>query len=74
MTTPATAIKKEIRELIHAQIEVFGQPTPLTPFELSECHCRAERIKLLAQELDRVATRAVVQGRFRTAIEGRSPR
>jgi len=74
MTAPATAVRDEIRELIEAQIKTFGQPTPLTPSELSECHCRAERIKLLGQELDRVATRAIVQGRFGTAIEGHSPR
>jgi hypothetical protein len=30
MTTPTTAIKNEIRELIHLQIEIFGQPAPLT--------------------------------------------
>jgi hypothetical protein len=47
MTTPATAIKNEIRDLIHVQIEIFGQPAPLTSFELEECRRRAERIKLL---------------------------
>lgn len=64
MTTPATAIKNEIRELIHVQIEIFGQPAPLTSFELEECHCRAERIKLLGQELDRFGTTAILEERF----------
>ena len=34
MTSPAIAIKTEIRELIDLQIQVFGQPATLTPFEL----------------------------------------
>lgn len=74
VTTPANAIKDEIRELIEAQIETFGQPASLTPAELSECRCRAERIKLLGQELDRVATRAIVESGLGTAIERRSQR
>lgn len=49
MTTPANAIRDEIRDLIHAQIEVFGQPACLTSSELEECRRRAERIKLLGQ-------------------------
>jgi len=59
MTTPATAIKHEIRELIGVQIETFGQKSPLTPFELSECRHRAERIKRLGQELDRIGARDI---------------
>ena len=52
MTTSATAIKTEIRQLIDLQIQVFGQPSPLTPFELEECRRRAERIKSLGRELE----------------------
>jgi hypothetical protein len=52
---PAPAIKKEIRDLIDVQIRVFGQPCPLTPFELDDCRRRAEQIKLLGQELDRIS-------------------
>jgi len=59
MTTPASAIKNEIQELIHVQIEIFGQPTPLTSFELEECRRRAERIKLLGQELDQIGARNI---------------
>jgi len=65
MTTPAAAIKNEIRELIHLQIEVFGQPTRLTPLDLDECRQRAERIKLLGQELDRLGVSAVLERAFR---------
>jgi hypothetical protein len=67
MTTPASAIKNEIRELIHDQIEIFGRPTPLTPFELEECRRRAERIKPLGQELDRVGRMAIQCEQFRRA-------
>lgn len=64
MTTPAIAIRNEIRELIHAHIERFGQSAPLTSSELEDCHCRAERIKLLGQELDRVDRMTIVDERF----------
>ena len=64
MTDPAPAIRHAIRELIEAQIETFGQPSSLTPSELSECHCRAERIKLLGQKLDQIGTVAILEKRF----------
>ena len=64
MTTPATAIKHEIHELIEAQIETFGQSAPLTPSELIECRYRAERIKLLGQELDRIGASVILDQRF----------
>ena len=53
-------IKTEIRELIDLQIEVFGQPAPLTPFELEDFRRRAERINLLGQELDRVGRTTIL--------------
>lgn len=65
MTTPATAIKNEIRQLINLHIEVFGRPSPLTPFELEECRRRAERIRLLGQELDRISLLTNTNERFR---------
>ena len=67
MTPPASAIKSEIRELIHVQIEIFGRPAPLTSFELEECRRRTERIKLLGQELDRVGRMTVLEERLRRA-------
>jgi len=54
MTTPAAAIKTEIRELIDLQIHVFGQHARLTPFELEDCSRRAERIKSLGRKLDQL--------------------
>jgi len=64
MTTPAIAIRNEIRDLIDEQIEMFGQPARLTSSELEDCHCRAERIKLLGQELDRVGRMTILEERF----------
>jgi hypothetical protein len=64
MTIPAIAIRNEIRELIHEHIEKFGRPTPLTSAELQECHSRAERIKHLGQELDRVGRTTILDEPF----------
>jgi len=67
MTTPASAIRDEVWELIDEQIHAFGQPSHLTPSELSACHCRAERIKQLGQELDRIGRASVLEKRFAKA-------
>jgi hypothetical protein len=64
MTTPASAIREEVWELIQSQIEAFGQPSRLTPSELTECHCRAARIKQLGQELDRISSTAILEKKF----------
>lgn len=67
MTTPATAIRDEVRKLIQAQIETFGQASPLTSSELREHHSRAEKIKQLGEELDRIGTMSVLAEKFRKA-------
>jgi hypothetical protein len=41
MTTPASAIKDEVRLLIDVQIETFGQPAPLTSSQLHEFRQRS---------------------------------
>ena len=58
-TNPANAIKTEIRQLIDLQIRVFGQLTPLTPFELEDCRRRAEKINSLGRELDQLGITAI---------------
>jgi hypothetical protein len=68
MTTPANAIKDEIRELIHVQIERFGKPNSLTSSEIDECQARAARIKMLGQELDRMGRMAILEKRFSRAF------
>lgn len=57
MTTPATAIKDEVRVLIDVQIETFGQPAPWTSCQLREFHYRSEKISTLCQELNRISDR-----------------
>ena len=47
MTTPASAIKDEVRVLIDVQIETFRQPTPLTNSQIREYHYRSEKLKML---------------------------
>jgi hypothetical protein len=64
MTTPADDIKDEVWELIHSQIETFGQSSRLTPSQLAECHHRAQRIKQLGQELDRIGRSSILEKRF----------
>jgi hypothetical protein len=58
MTSPATAIKTEIRELIDLQIQVFCRRAPLTVLELEDCRLRAERIKSLGRKLDQIGIAA----------------
>ncbi len=67
MTTPASAIKDEVRLLIEVQIETFGQPTPLTSSQLCEFHYRSEKISTLCQELNRIGTRNVMERRLARA-------
>ncbi len=67
MTTLATAIKDEVRVLIDVQIETFGQPAPLTPFQLREFHYRREKLTMLCQELNRIGAMSVIERRVERA-------
>jgi len=67
MTTPANAIRDEVWELIDIQIETFRQPSRLTSSELTEYHYRAERIKNLGEELDRIGRTAIFEKRWESA-------
>ena len=67
MTTPASAIKDEVRLLIDVQIETFRQPTPLTSSQLREFHYRSEKLRMLCQELNRIGTRSVMERRLEKA-------
>src|SRR5271166_943990 len=67
MTTPASAIKDEVRLLIDVQIETFGQPAPLTNSQLREYHYRSEKLKMLCQELNRIGARGVMERRLERA-------
>jgi hypothetical protein len=67
MTAPASAIRDEVWELIRHQIKTFGQPSRFSPSELSDFSHRAERIKQLGQELDRIGRTAILEKRLGTA-------
>jgi hypothetical protein len=72
MTTPANAIKHEVRTLIDFQIATFAQLTAITSSQLHEYHSRSEKLRTLCQELDRIGTRSVVDGRREMASYGGS--
>jgi hypothetical protein len=67
MSTPAAAIKDEVRLLIDIQIETFRQPTPLTHSQLREYHYRSEKLKMLCHELNRIGARNVLEQRMERA-------
>ena len=59
MTNPAFAIKLEVSQLVELQIETLRQDSALTSAELLDYRMRAEKIKILYQELDRIGRRRV---------------
>jgi len=61
MTTPAKAIKDEVRLLIDVQIEILRQPATISSSQLHEYHHRSEKLKTLCRELDRIGARSVVE-------------
>ena len=67
MRSPASAIRSEIRQLINLHIEVFRSAAPLTDAELEECRRRAEQIRQLGKELDRLNLCAISPERLRRA-------
>jgi hypothetical protein len=68
MTTPASAVKDEVRLLIDVQIETFRQRTPLPPSQLRKFHDRSETIRMLCQELNQIGARSVTERRFEKAF------
>ena len=59
MTKPAFAIKLEVSQLVELQIQTLRQESTLTSSELLDYRMRAEKIKILYQELDRIGRRRV---------------
>jgi hypothetical protein len=54
MTDPATAIKREVLQLIELQIETLRREGCLTDFDLKQYNARSGEITRLYQELDRI--------------------
>jgi len=76
MTDPASAIQREVHQLINSQIETLRQPSFLTDLDLVEYRVRAERIGRLYSVLDRIETDNTPQwhprlrARTRRAVSG----
>jgi hypothetical protein len=54
MTDPATAIKREVLQLVELQIETLGRDGSLTDCDLEQYRARSGKISHLYQELDRM--------------------
>jgi hypothetical protein len=68
MTDPATAIKREVFQLIDQQIEILRKEGCLTDTDLGQLRLRSGRISDLYQELDRVVrSRITAVSRFARA-------
>jgi uncharacterized protein with von Willebrand factor type A (vWA) domain len=61
-TDPASAIKREVLQLIDLQIETLKQASSLDSSQLQDYQVRSERIRKLYEELDRI-------GRARTRAQ-----
>jgi len=54
MTHPASAIRREVCQLVDRHIETLRQPTSLTSSDLGDYHARSEKITTLYRELDQM--------------------
>lgn len=66
MTDPASAIKREVHQLVDLQIETLRQSSCLTTSDLSDYSVRSKKITVLYQELDQIR-RASFKGQLRRA-------
>lgn len=71
MTDPATAIQREVHDLISSQIETLRRPSFLSDSELTEYRGRAERIENLFSVLDRIEGEKVPKWRARLRARDR---
>jgi hypothetical protein len=53
-TEPASTIKRELLQLIDLQIATLRQQSSLDSFQLQDFRARAERLRELYKELDRI--------------------
>ena len=54
ITDPASAIKREVLQLIDLQIVTLKQTSPLDSSQLNDYQARSQRIRELYEELDRI--------------------
>ena len=53
MTDPASVLRRQLDDLIQAQIRILSQPGPLTVSELSAYRSRHNQISTLFSEIDK---------------------
>ncbi len=66
MTDPASAIKREVHQLVDLQIQTLRQPSCLTTSDLLDDGMRAKKNTVLYHELEEIP-RAHVEGQLRSA-------
>ena len=66
MTDPASAIKREVHQLVDLQIQTLRQPSCLTTSDLLDYRVRSKKLAALYQELDQLR-RASFERRLRRA-------
>ncbi len=66
MTDPASAIKREVHQLVDLQIETLRQPPNLTTSDLVDYRVRSKTITVLYHELDQLR-RASFKGQLSRA-------
>ncbi|MGA8152762.1 MAG: hypothetical protein WB952_17565 [Terriglobales bacterium] len=54
ITNPASALKREVHQLVDLQIQTLRQSSSLASFQLLDYQVRSERIRVLYHELDRI--------------------
>ena len=54
MTDPASAIKREVHELVDLQIDTLRQPSSLTTSDLLDYRVRSKKLTVLYQKLDQI--------------------
>ncbi len=66
MTDPASAIKREVHQLVDLQIQTLRQPSCLTTSDLLDYRVRSKKLTVLYQALDQIR-RASFKGQLRRA-------
>ena len=66
MTDPASAIKREVHQLVDLQIETLRQLSRLTTSDLLDYRVRSKKLTVLYQELDQIR-RAIFKGQLSRA-------
>jgi hypothetical protein len=54
MTDPASAIKREVHQLIDLQIQTLRRPSSLNTSDLLDYRVRSKKLTVLYQELDQI--------------------